>query len=228
MTEVLVVAAHPDDEVFLCGGTIARHAADGDRVHVLFLADGETARLDAYASDALADARAARRDAGRRAAAALGAEEPRFLDLPDNRLDGEMLIDIVKRVERALAEIRPEVVYTHHHGDLNQDHGIAHRAVLTACRPSPGQTVRRILAGEAASSTEWASPATGGVFAPTAFVDITTTLEAKLTALAAYESELRPFPHLRSLEAVRHLAGMRGASVGVAAAEAFVLVRDVR
>lgn len=228
MIDVLVVAAHPDDEVFMCGGAMARHAAQGDRVHTLFLADGETARLDVYARDSLADRRAARRDAGLRAAQALGTEVPRFLDLPDNRLDGEMLLDIVKLIESVVREVSPEVVYTHHHGDLNADHGIAHRAVITACRPSPGQPVRRILAGEALSSTEWATQGTGGVFAPNTFIDIAATLDAKLEALAAYATEMRPFPHLRSFEAVRHLAGLRGATVGLKAAEAFILVREIR
>lgn len=228
MTNVLVVAAHPDDEVFMCGGTMARHAAAGDQVHTLFLADGETARLAAYDRHSLSEQRASRREAGLHAAHVLGAKEPRFLDLPDNRLDGEMLLDIVKLVEKAIVEIGPEIVYTHHHGDLNADHSIAHRAVLTACRPSPGQPVRRILAGESLSSTEWASEGTGGVFAPNSFVDISATLDVKLEALTAYSAELRPFPHPRSLETVRNLAGLRGATVGLVAAEAFILIRDIR
>jgi LmbE family N-acetylglucosaminyl deacetylase len=219
LSNVLVVVAHPDDEVFVCGGAMARHAARGDHVHTLFLADGETARLDRFTPGALADRRAARRQAAMQAAAALGTEEPRFLDLPDNRLDGEMLLDIIKQIEAVIREVVPETVFTHHHGDLNSDHRIAHRAALTACR---------IFAGEALSSTEWATEGTGGVFAPTTFVDIASTLDTKLKALAAYSSELRPFPHLRSLDTVRHLACLRGATVGLEAAEAFVLVREVR
>lgn len=217
---VLVVAAHPDDETLGCGGTIARHAAAGDTVSLLFLADGVGARGDHDAA-----AIAGRTRAAAAAAAALGAEPPRCLGLPDNRLDTVALLDIVKAIEALVEEVRPAVVYTHHGGDLNIDHRIAHRAVLTACRPLPESPVRAIHAFEVPSSSEWASP--GDAFVPTRFVDIAATFATKMAALACYGDEMRAFPHPRSAQAVEALARWRGASAGLALAEAFAVVREI-
>lgn len=219
---VLVVAAHPDDEVLGCGATLARHAAAGDRVHVLILADGVGARQDGPG-----EAAAARMQAARDAAACLGVEPPRLLDLPDNRLDSLPLLDIVQRVEAVVAELRPRVLYTHHAGDLNIDHRIAHQAVMTACRPVPGACWRRIFCFEVASSTEWQTPRAQDAFLPNWYVDAGATLARKLEALQAYADELRPWPHPRSLQAVEYLARWRGASVGMEAAEAFMLARAI-
>jgi LmbE family N-acetylglucosaminyl deacetylase len=221
MSSVLVIVAHPDDEVLGAGGTLARHAARGDKVDIVFLTDGVSARGNDRAAG---ERRAA---AARRAAAIVGAREPKFLGLPDNRLDGIALLDIVQAIEPIVAAIGPDTIYTHHAGDLNVDHGICARAVLTACRPLPGSKVRRIYAMEVASSTEWAPPNAAAAFAPTRFVDISATLTAKRDALAAYAEEMRPFPHPRSVEAMEALATWRGATAGLAAAEAFVVLREV-
>ena len=118
-------------------------------------------------------------------------------------------------------------MYTHHHGDLNIDHQITHQAVLTACRPYPDQSVKKIYCFEVPSSTEWQSPSVDTVFIPNTFVDISVTLSLKLDALRAYESEMRPWPHSRSIKAVEHLVRWHGASMGMEAAEAFVLVREL-
>lgn len=223
MRQVLVVAAHPDDEVLGCGAAMARHAAAGDRVHVLILADGVGARMPSHAAG-VADARAR---AAQVAARILGAEPPRLLDLPDNRLDAMPLLDIVRRVESVIAEVRPGIVYTHHAGDLNVDHRITHQAVMTACRPVPGGSCRRICCFEVPSSTEWQTPGVADAFLPNWYVDIEATLSRKLDALRAYADELRPWPHPRSLRAVEYLARWRGASVGLEAAEAFMLARSL-
>lgn len=218
---VLVVVAHPDDEVLGAGGTLARHAARGDEVHIVCLTDGVGARGNDRAA---AERRAA---AARRAVAILGAREPKFLSFPDNRLDEIALLDIVQAIEPIVAAIGPDTIYTHHAGDLNIDHAICNRAVLTACRPLPGSKVRRIYAMEIASSTEWALPSAANAFVPTRFVDISATLTAKRDALSAYAEEMRPFPHPRSIEAMEALAAWRGANAGLAAAEAFMLLREV-
>ena len=144
---VLVVAAHPDDEALGCGATMARHAARGDTVCGLFMADGVGARGSTIGLEA-------RRAAAEAAARVLGAEPPRVLGFPDNRLDTVALLDIVQAVEGVLAEVQPDVIYTHHGGDLNIDHVIAHRAVMTAARPVPGQPVRAVYGFEVPSSTE--------------------------------------------------------------------------
>jgi N-acetylglucosamine malate deacetylase 1 len=213
---VLIVAAHPDDEVLGCGGTIARHAAAGDQVSILIMATGATARGgDAREIDSL-------KEAARKAAAVLGARAPEFADFPDNRMDQVALLDVIQRVERTVRSVAPTLVYTHHRGDLNVDHRIAHEAVCTACRPLPGSSVHRLLAFETVSSTEW-----GHMFTPTCYVETTPYLERKLEALEAYAGEMRAFPHARSLEAIRALATLRGAQAGVFAAEAFEVVRDI-
>jgi LmbE family N-acetylglucosaminyl deacetylase len=219
---VLIVAAHPDDEVLGCGGTIAAHAAAGDVVHIMFLADGESSRGGGDEA-----AIAARQERAREAASILGAETPRFLGLPDNRLDSVPLLDVIKRVEAVVEEVNPTVVYTHHRGDLNIDHRIAFQATVTACRPQPGAPVRAIYCFEALSSTEWAAGGPGEQFQPTLFVDIRRHLPEKMRALASYGKELRPFPHPRSPEAVVALARLRGASAGIEAAESFMVVRRV-
>jgi LmbE family N-acetylglucosaminyl deacetylase len=217
---VLVVVAHPDDEVLGAGGTMAWHAARGDQVHVAILADGVGARGG--------DLQAAQRRIGaaRKAAAILGAQSPHLLAFPDNRFDAVDLLDLVKAIESIIDVVKPAVVYTHHSGDLNVDHEICHRAVVTACRPLPGSNIRGIYAMEIASSTEWAL-GKAGAFVPTRFVDITATMPAKRRALECYGEEMRTFPHARSFEAVESLARWRGASAGIAAAEAFMVVRDI-
>jgi LmbE family N-acetylglucosaminyl deacetylase len=143
-------------------------------------------------------------------------------------MDSVALIEIVRAVERAVAAIGPHVVYTHHPSDLNVDHRLTAQAVLTACRPLPGSVVSAVYAYETVSSTEWGLPDAAAPFTPTHFVDVSATLEQKVRALGAYGGEMRPFPHPRSVEAVRHLAAWRGSIVGCAAAEAFVPLRTVR
>lgn len=220
---VLVVAAHPDDEVLGCGGAMARHAAAGDRVFVMFLADGVTSRESKNPNRAIND----RQKAARTAARILGAEPPTFCNFPDNRLDTIPLLDMIKAVERVTARVRPGIVYTHHAKDLNVDHRRTHEAVMTACRPVPGSMTASIYGFETASSTEWAL-GTGGSFRPTRFVDITGFLDRKLQALEQYAHEMRPFPHARSREAIRAMARARGVIVGLRAAEAFEVFRQVR
>jgi LmbE family N-acetylglucosaminyl deacetylase len=217
---VLAIVAHPDDEVLGAGGTLARLAHGGEEVRILILADGVGARGSVEGADR-------RAEAARLAAACLGAGEPILLGLPDNRLDSMDLLDITQRIEQVIADLQPRDIYTHHVGDLNIDHAICHRAVLTACRPMPGRSVRRIFAMEVASSTEWAALSAYTAFLPSRFVDISGFMVHKHRALEAYAEEMRPFPHVRSYEAVEALARWRGASAGMTAAEAFVIVRDL-
>lgn len=225
---VLVVAAHPDDEILGCGATMARHAAEGDRVQALILAAGVTARGEPRDAPASAADIEALRNSARAAAKEIGAQPPRFEGLPDNRLDGLDRLDIIKRVEAAVTEFEPDLVYTHFGGDLNIDHRITSEAVLTACRPLPESGIRAVYAVETVSSTEWALASPGTGFQPTHFVDVTAYLQHKRAALACYDAEMRAFPHARSIVAVEALARWRGASVGREAAEAFMLLREVR
>lgn len=219
---ILIVAAHPDDEILGCGGTIARHADEGDDVHVLFLADGTSSRDEK--SESL---RLMREEAAIHACTAVGATAPVFLGFPDNAMDTVPLLEVIRAVESEIWKVEPSIIYTHHEGDLNIDHQVAHQAVATACRPQPGFPVRELLFFEVPSSTEWHPPESAQIFAPNMFVDISLTLKTKMEALRAYADELREFPHPRSIRAVEALALWRGASIGVDAAEAFVMGRKL-
>jgi LmbE family N-acetylglucosaminyl deacetylase len=164
----------------------------------------------------------------RTAAALVGVKDVFLFTLPDNRLDTIPLLQVVKMVEDVIEKLKPETIYTHHPGDLNVDHGVIHRAVLTATRPMAGQPVREIYAFEVPSSTEWAFGSLRPVFRPNVFVDVSATLHTKIAAMACYETETREFPHPRSAEALRAAAMRWGSVVGCQAAEAFELVRSVR
>lgn len=224
---VLVVAAHPDDEVLGCGGTLARMASEGRAVHILLMADGETSR-GANLEPKSANTRLASRNAAAEAACnILGCASVEVLVLPDNRLDRLELLDVVKYIEVFVRRYQPVTVLTHHAGDVNIDHRVVHDAVIAACRPQPGHPVKELLFFEVPSSTEWRPPGSAEPFNPNWFVDISKTLAKKLEALQAYEAELRAFPHPRSLRAVDALTQWRGATVGVDAAEAFILGRKL-
>lgn len=220
---LLIVAAHPDDEVLGCGGTIARYTDQGSTVNLVFLADGVTARDRADSAE-----RQRRQAAAHQAANCLGIHSVQFHDFPDNRLDTVELIKIVQTIEQAIAQHQPDTVLTHHAGDVNIDHQRVHQAVVTACRPQPGHCVKTLLFFEVPSSTEWQPPGSAPAFLPNWFVDISDTLPLKLEAFSAYEEELRPAPHPRSLASVEALARWRGATVGVEAAEAFMLGRQIQ
>lgn len=224
--DILVVAAHPDDEVLGCGGSLARLANEGHTINILLLADGESSR-QADVQDRDYELVSARNKAAEEACKIMGCKSVNILNLPDNRLDGLERLDIIKQIEIFIERYRPSMVFTHHSGDVNIDHRIVHDAVVAACRPQPGHPVKEVLFFEVPSSTEWRPPGSDSSFNPNIFYDISETLENKLEALLAYESELRDFPHPRSLKAVRALAEWRGTTAGVEAAEAFVLGRKI-
>jgi LmbE family N-acetylglucosaminyl deacetylase len=224
---IAVIAAHPDDEVLGCGGTLARMTSEGRPVHVLLMADGETSRASDFGRTIDRSRLVARNAAAEAACKILGCTSVEVLALPDNRLDGLELLDLIKPIEAFVQRYQPLTVLTHHAGDVNIDHRLVHDAVISACRPQPGYPVKELLFFEVPSSTEWRPAGSAESFNPNWFVDISMTLAKKLEALQAYEAELRAFPHPRSLKAVDALAQWRGATVGVNAAEAFVLGRKL-
>ncbi len=202
----MIIAAHPGDEVRGCGGTIARHVADGDEVTCLFIADGETARTQAALPN--------RNFMAFEAHKILGTKPPLFLDFNEQRLDQVALLDIIKLIELAASAINPTVVITHHAGDLDPDHRIVHQAAMVVFRPLPDSTVETIAAFETPSSTEW-----GVGFAPNHFMDIQgEPMGQKLKALHCYNST----------ENVIHMARYRGVQCGLLYAEAFMILRNVR
>lgn len=210
---VLVIAAHPDDELLGLGGTLRRHVLAGDAVHAVVLCEGVTMRYQGQDVP--------QHMHGQQAAGILGLASLEMLGLPDQHLDTLSLVDVITPVEEQVRRHAPQIVYTHFGGDLNRDHQIIYEAVLVACRPvAPG--VEALYCFETPSSTEWHAPMT---FAPNVFVDVSETLDDKLRAFACYESEVRPYPHPRSLESLRHRAHYWGNLVGMDAAEAFVCQR---
>jgi len=220
--QILIIAAHPDDEVLGCGGTIALHVKDGDSVHVLFLGDGVSSRGD---SDP--NLITARKESAVKACEVLGAAIVGFEKFPDNMFDTVPLLNIARVVESAKKEINPQIIYTHHGGDLNIDHRITCQAVLTAFRPQPDEVFSEIRAFETNSSTEWSTSAIMPPFIPDTFVDITPYLEKLLNAYSYYADEIREEPHARSLEALKIAALRRGRETGLHAAEAFMTLRRI-
>ncbi len=220
MKKILVVAAHPDDEVLGCGGTMARHADQGDEVHVIFVADGVSSRGDK-------NSHKDRCDMAKKAAKLLGAKTPHFLPFPDNQLDSIPLLNIIQAIEPIIAEIKPEIIYTHHDGDLNIDHTLTNKAVITSCRPLPYSTIKSIYGFEVLSSTEWSAPNPANSFMPNFFVGIEETFERKIKALRVYDEEMREFPHARSYQCVEAQAILHGGQNGLMKAESFSLIRSI-
>lgn len=218
---VLVLAAHPDDEILGMGGTVARHTDAGDEVRIVVVTDGSSTQ---YPGDS--EIRARKEAEAVRAAAELGVQDYVHLDLPDMRLDTLPHVDVNRVVEEQLVELSPEVVYTPH-PDVNRDHRVLFDSVAVATRPTPGQPVRRVLTYAPTSSTEW-TPSALNWFVPNWFVDITGALDRKLAAFAHYETERRDYPHPRSERAIRATAEFYGAGCGCEHAEPFVLVRSLQ
>lgn len=217
---VLVVAAHPDDEILGVGATIAKHVSAGDRAHAAVLSEGASAR---YEQDMVASLRAA----AERSADTIGFASIEFLGLPDQRMDTLPLLDVTQSIETIVQRLKPEVIYTHSPGDVNADHGVVSRAAWTACRPFATPWVEMFACFETPSSTEWGWPLADGGFNPHHFVDVEKTLQVKLDAMSHYESELREYPHPRSIRGLKERAAYWGACSGRAAAEAFVVLRSV-
>jgi LmbE family N-acetylglucosaminyl deacetylase len=225
--KVLIVVAHPDDEVLGCGGTIGRLVLEGHEIHIAVLGEGITSRYDTR-EEADSELLVVHRERCQRAADMLGAKELHTYALPDNRFDTVPLLEVAKIVEELISVIGPEVIYTHHGGDLNVDHVVTHRAVLTATRPIAGHVVKEVYTFEVPSSTDWSFSQFSPAFRPTVFVEMADYLENKVAAMECYESEARAFPHPRSPDALRALANRWGTAAGLRAAEAFELVRWVR
>ncbi len=218
---ILVVAAHPDDEALGCSGTMARHIAEGDQVSVIFMTNGVGSR------GANAREKEERLSAAARAASVIGADLAGKYDFPDNQMDSVPLLEIIQDIESNINNIRPEIIYTHHHGDLNVDHRITHQAVMTACRPQPERCVKEIYSFEVLSSTEWQVPGLQS-FTPNVFIDITPYIEIKKNVLDIYSDEMRRPPHSRSIDNIIRTNAVRGNTVGIEYAEAFELLRKIK
>jgi len=225
---ILVIGAHPDDELLGVAGTIARHIKNGDDVFVYLLTDGHTSRY--RDNEKIAEHTpevVARIESAKKAAAFLGIKELEFAPFNDQRLDTVPMIELVQDIEKYASKINPEIVYTHHRGDVNRDHQVTFTASLTAFRSTGEHYPKRLLCYETISSTEWGAPFAESVFMPNVFIDISDFMDIKLQALDLYRQEMRDFPHPRSMEGIRTSAKRWGSVIGTQAAEAFMLVREV-
>jgi LmbE family N-acetylglucosaminyl deacetylase len=223
--KILIVAAHPDDEVLGCFGTVARLINEGYDAYTLILGEGKTSRdeqrvvenkkteIDELHQEIYAANRT------------IGIKKVFIESFPDNRFDSVDLLDIIKVVSNVKNEVQPDIIFTHYEHDLNVDHQITYKAVITATRPMQDECVKEIYSFEILSSTEWNYPLS---FSPDTYFDISETIDLKIEAMQAYESELCTFPHPRSLEGIRLNTHYRGMQVGKRAVEAFKSIRVLK
>lgn len=225
MRTVLVIAAHPDDEVLGMGGTIAKLVNDGCEVNVLIMTDGSSAQYcDSLNIKKIIEDKKKETLA---CAQRLGIKQVYYGELPDMRLDCTPHIDINKVIEQLVEELKPDIVFTHFWGDVNIDHQNVYKSTLVAVRPMMGQVVKELYCYRVPSSTEWTPCKEGTMFMPNVFVDITTVAEQKYDAFMEYSTELREYPHPRSVKHLRELDVARGLEVGQGPTETFVLLRKL-
>ena len=224
MKKILIIAAHPDDEVLGCGGTVARLIKEGNEAYTAILGEGVTGRDELRDSDNRKNEIKKLQKDLKIANRVLGIKRVIALDIPDNRFDTVPFLEIVKKVEKIKNELRPDIVFTHFKNDLNIDHRITYEAVLTATRPMADEGVKEIYSFEILSSTEWNFPPT---FNPNTFYDISSTVGLKIKAMEKYKNEIRKYPHPRSVEGININAKYWGLRTGLNLAEAFIRVRSV-
>jgi LmbE family N-acetylglucosaminyl deacetylase len=218
MKTILVIAPHPDDEVLGCGGTIAKHRKNGDKIELCIL-------TKAYLPDWTKKFIENRKREIKKANGILGIKKTHLLDFPTVKLDTFAQKDIISAIGEVVDRVKPDIVYLPHQGDLNNDHRLIYEASLVALKPIKKYLVNKILAYETLSETEWGS--TLKPFIPNVYLEITETIQLKKEAMMAYGSEIKDYPHPRSLEMIEILAKKRGSESGLNLAEAFMLVREI-
>ena len=219
---ILVISAHPDDEVLGLGGTISKYSSSND-IFLLILSDGESARHKEKNLDKISE----REKNAKEAAKILGIKKVIFSRFEDQMLDSIPIKNICKSIEEVIAEFNPTIVFTHHKGDVNQDHRRCFEASMIAVRPTSDKSIKKIYTYSVLSSSEWSGPFQDSAFLPNTFVDIEGHLEKKILAMQKYSNELELFPHPRSVEMIKSEAKFWGSSVGLNAAESFFLVREI-
>lgn len=234
--KVLVIAAHPDDEILGMGGLLKKFSKNKIKVRIVFLATGIKARrsltysnstkykIDSKLKTDMASKITHLQTDAKKALFILGINDVQFFDFPDNEMDTISNLEITKTIEKIITEFKPDSIYTHSQHDINVDHRQIYNATITATRPTTKSTVKEVISFEVPSSTEWYFPQN---FSPDIFVDISKELSYKLKAMKLYKNELRDFPHPRSIEALEIIAKRWGTVCGFPAAEAFSLVRKL-
>ena len=226
ISRALVIAAHPDDEVLGMGGTVAKLTSEGKEVHLLIVTDGSTSQykdsedLEKIINDKKAETL--------NCANALGIKSVLYGGLPDMKLDVTPHIEVNAVIEKAIEEIAPDTVFTHFWGDVNMDHRCVYHSTMVAVRPTATQVVKNVYCYSVPSSTEWSPCVANTAFMPNVYVDISNGfLERKCEGLNCYKTELRDYPHPRSIEHIKKQDNAEVLKVGVESAESFVLLRSV-
>lgn len=222
---VLICVAHPDDETIGCGGAIAHHVKDKDKVYCIYMTDGVGARYSKTKDKLIHQ----RKKNSQLAAKILGFKwlSDYCGNFPDNGMDKVKLLDVVKKIEKAKKKIIPHIIYTHNPHDLNVDHKIVAEATLIAFRPQAKEVWKKILAFEIPSSTDFAYFKKNKIFQPNYFLDIKKYWNKKKKALQAYKTEIKKFPNSRSLKGIEILSKFRGLQNGLSQAEAFQILKDI-
>lgn len=215
--KILIIAPHPDDEVLGCGGAIAKFNERGDEVYLCIATSG-------YAPDWSKEFLESRPKEIERANKILGIKKAHFLDYPTVKLDTIPQKELNEAISKVITEVGPDILYIPHKGDLNKDHRLVFEASLVATRPADYK-IKSILSYETLSETEWGQSIES--FIPSVYVDISETFERKIEAIKAYKSELKQYPHPRSLEIIEALAKKRGSEAGLKFAEAFMLIKEI-
>lgn len=219
---VLVIAAHPDDEVYGMGGTIAKLSSKGYDVYTLIITEGCTTQ---YKDNP--ELIEEKKKQAFKANSYLGVKKVFFGDLPDMKLDSIEHIKINAVIEKIIRDITPNVVYTHFYGDVNKDHTRVFESTMVAVRPVSSQCVQEIYCYQVPSSTEWAANVTQSTFIPNVFEEISPYYDQKQKSILAYSTELREYPHPRSLEVVKVYDEALAKRNGLNLAEGFMLIRKV-
>ena len=219
--KILVIAAHPDDEVLGCGGTLLKHATNNDKILLLFATDGESSRRSGSKKILY------RKKQASKVAKIINAQTPVFLNFPDNQLDKINILKIAKIFANIVHRFKPDIIYTHHYNDLNIDHRLTFEATMIACRPLVESSVTEIYCFEILSSTGWRG-ISNLAFKPNVYVDIKDYIRKKIDLMKIYEKEIRPSPHPRSVESINARAISRGSEVSLSYAESFELIRYIK
>jgi LmbE family N-acetylglucosaminyl deacetylase len=227
--KILLVVAHPDDELLGLGATMHKLICEqGCTVHVVILGEGITSRADSRDIQLWEKELATHRQNIKQAQSVIGYQSVGIYDFPDNRFDSVALLDIIKVIEKEKAAFNPEIIFTHHGGDVNVDHQRTFEAVITACRPMAHESVKTIITFETPSGTEWRASTDPRHFVPNLFFSVSKAdVDAKIRGMESYEFEKRPFPHPRSPQALTIQAQRWGVTIGCDYAEAFCIVRSI-
>ena len=235
--KILVIAAHPDDEVLGMGGTITKYVKNGDSVKIIIMATGIFSRRsfnntnasvyevdESVLGEMSKQVQNLQKDAIK-ASKIMGVKDVEFLNFPDNEMDKKSNLEITKKIESIISKFKPDIVFTHSQHDINIDHRMIYDATITATRPFSKFKVKEVISFEVPSSTEWYFPSK---FSPNMFIDINKELPTKIKALSAYKTEINNFPHPRSAEGLEIIAKRWGTVSAFNAAEAFYIVRQLK